>query len=304
MNLLIKLFIESGAILYKLDLHYLYILDEINLEKPYSLGQPLIRIIKSQEQLRQFYGIISALESQKNSLQEVIIEYCNCNAEFEVLKNCNNLEILRMRYYGNPEKLNILNCKINTLEIVGFQIDASYIIQILENSGLLLKRLKFSSDWILEEPLLLEALKVFCPNITYLNISFIEFSTQLLEVIDNLQNLQFLTLGCTSYSSAKEELKMLARQFAEILPSTLQYLDLRGVWLKPYMKIFLNNCNAPLKKLLLYELDKKIAEVIIEFCIRMKYVGLFEYLFLDDNIRNEMETYIKLVPYESIVIDC
>ncbi|KAF0547176.1 hypothetical protein F8M41_000746 [Gigaspora margarita] len=283
-----------------------------------QLFQALIRIIKSQEQLRQFsivgkqypaefYGIISALESQKNSLQEVLIEYCNCNAEFEVLKNCNNLEILRMRYYGNPEKLNILNCKINTLEIVGFQIDASYIIQILENSGLLLKRLKFSSDWILEEPLLLEALKVFCPNITYLNISFIEFSTQLLEVIDNLQNLQFLTLGCTSYSSAKEELKMLARQFAEILPSTLQYLDLRGVWLKPYMKIFLNNCNAPLKKLLIYELDKKIAEVIIEFCIRnrtLKYVGLFEYLFLDDNIRNEMETYIKLVPYESIVIDC
>ncbi|RIB06698.1 hypothetical protein C2G38_2216423 [Gigaspora rosea] len=78
--------------------------------------------------------IILALESQKNSLQEVILEYCNCSAEFEILKNSKNLEILHIRYYSNPELLNILNRKINTLEIVGVYIDASYIIQILENS--------------------------------------------------------------------------------------------------------------------------------------------------------------------------
>ncbi|KAF0519719.1 hypothetical protein F8M41_016473 [Gigaspora margarita] len=289
-------------------------LDRFHSEYEPQLFQALIRIIKSQEQLRQFsivgkhypqefYGIISALESQKNSLQEVIIESCNCSTEFEVLKNCKNLEILRMRY---PELLNTLNCKINTLEIVDFQIDAPYIFQILENSGLLLQRLKFNSESILEEPLLLEALKFFCPNITYLNISCIEFSTKLIELIDNLQNLQFLTLGCISHTPAKKEHKLLAKQIAEILPSTLQYLDLRGSWLKPYMNLFLNNCTAPLKKLLIYELDNQITEIIIKFCIRnktLKYVGLFEHWFLDDDIRNEMETYVTLVPHENIVVD-
>ncbi|KAF0480596.1 hypothetical protein F8M41_023688 [Gigaspora margarita] len=73
-----------------------------------QLLHALICIIKSQEQLRQFslvgggipkefYGVISALENQSNSLQEVIIENCAINTEFKVLMNCKNLEILRIK---------------------------------------------------------------------------------------------------------------------------------------------------------------------------------------------------------------
>ncbi|KAF0501153.1 hypothetical protein F8M41_020118 [Gigaspora margarita] len=61
------------------------------------LFHTIISIIKSQEQLKrfsleglnhptEFYGIISALECQKNSLHEVIISRCGYNKEFRIVK--------------------------------------------------------------------------------------------------------------------------------------------------------------------------------------------------------------------------
>ncbi|RIB00654.1 hypothetical protein C2G38_2233530 [Gigaspora rosea] len=117
-----------------------------------------------------FYGIISGLECQKNSLQEVIIKKCAYNKEFEV---------------------------------VDCPIDVHTIPLILEKSGLLLQRLRFiskNSDDIDEELFFLEAL--------------------------NLQKLQFLTLMCNIDDLPEEEMKIRTMKFAEILLSTLEYLDL------------------------------------------------------------------------------
>ncbi|KAF0503174.1 hypothetical protein F8M41_019672 [Gigaspora margarita] len=62
----------------------------------HTLSPALIHFIKSQEQLRkfilngnddcptEFYGIISALESQKDTLQEVTLEDCVFSAEFSL----------------------------------------------------------------------------------------------------------------------------------------------------------------------------------------------------------------------------
>ncbi|RIB13979.1 hypothetical protein C2G38_2196388 [Gigaspora rosea] len=85
-------------------------------------------------------------------------------------------------------------------------------------SSLILKRLKLSSILKVDEEtsiLELEALKSFCPNITYLGLGYIEFSTQLIEVIDNIDE-------------TKEELEVRVIHFAEILSLTLQYLKLLG----------------------------------------------------------------------------
>ncbi|KAF0408073.1 hypothetical protein F8M41_008626 [Gigaspora margarita] len=165
----------------------------------HALFHAIIQIIKSQEQLRlfsligvnclsEFYGIISALESQKNSLQEVIIDNCDFTTEFEILKYCKNLETLRIKYC-DMKLLKILSYKINTLEVVGVQSDGSIIAQILEMSGILLKRLKLDSRIsVREESSILEALKSFCPNITYLDISRIGFSAHLLELYKNFSN--------------------------------------------------------------------------------------------------------------------
>ncbi|KAF0501160.1 hypothetical protein F8M41_020125 [Gigaspora margarita] len=296
-NLLFKLFIESGATLYELDLNFseflelkpeifyslgqndqffsrlhhlsLDVISDFNIEnlatllsvlaknatkintleleefysdvEPqlfHSLFQAIICIIKSQDQLSlfsvaggdfpaNFHGIISALESQKYSLQEVIIESCGYSAEFEILKSCKNLESLRVRYCGT-KLLKVLDCKITSLEISDCPLDVQTIIIILKNTGTLLQRLKLeiSDDEIWEESLLLEALKSFCSNITYLNITNIGFSTQLIELIGNLQNLQFLTLWFIA-DIPEEELKIRVMQFAEILPPSLQYLELR-----------------------------------------------------------------------------
>ncbi|KAF0541535.1 hypothetical protein F8M41_005306 [Gigaspora margarita] len=291
-NLLFKLFIESGATLHKLVLGFSQSL-ELKPEIFYTLGEnkqffsriqhlslgvmydnniesittllrtlaknttkintielnyldsdyeqqifhTLIYIIKSQEQLRlfrltgyysmEFYGVISALESQKNSLQEVILGSCVFNAEFEVFNNCKKLETLRIRYC-NTKPLKLLDYKISTLEVVESEIDTHFMALIFEKSGILLQRLKLElNEEFQDELLLLEALKSFCPNITYLSIQEIGFSPQLVELIGNLQKLQFLTLWCDDvYDIPEEVMKIRVIQFSEILPLTLQYFDL------------------------------------------------------------------------------
>ncbi|RIB25471.1 hypothetical protein C2G38_2275803 [Gigaspora rosea] len=273
----------------------------------HSLFHVIIRIIKSQDQLKWFsldgedhptelYGIISALECQKNSLQEVIINECAYNKEFEVLKDCKNLETLRILNCGS-KLLNLLDCKISTLE-VDCPIDAQTIPLNLEKSGLLLQRLSFNPknlEDIHEALFFLEALKSFCPNITHLNISNIGVSTQLVEIIGNLQKLQFLSLRCFINDIQEEGMKIRVMLFAGILPLTLQYLDLGNTW-QPCLDIFLNHCNAPLKRLLIYRLnDEKHTRALIEFCLRNKalnYVGVYRYSDLGENLRKEVETHV------------
>ncbi|RIB29366.1 hypothetical protein C2G38_2155411 [Gigaspora rosea] len=280
----------------------------------------LINVIKSQEQLRlfgidgaefltEFHGMISALESQKNSLQEVIIDSCAFNEEFEVLKICKNLETLRIKNCDQTlSKLSkILEHKINTLEVICCRIYVQqHIALMLEKSGILLQRLRLDLN-CQEYTLLLEALKSFCPNIIYLDIMNIKFSTQLVELFSDLQKLKFLSLRCYNDSIPDEELKKQVIQFSEILPLTLQYLNLNN-WFGPYTDILLNHCNVPLKKLLIYEINnEKIAKALIEFCIRNKtlnYVGVCKYFDLDDNIRKEVEAYVELVPFERIRVYC
>ncbi|KAF0546347.1 hypothetical protein F8M41_001448 [Gigaspora margarita] len=366
-NLLFKLFVESGATLHKLDLYFSDY--EINPEIFYSLGRneqffsllqdlsldlkpgfttetvttllriitknatklstlklkgfypydepdlfhALICIIKSQEQLRQFsliggdefpmefHGVVSALESQKKSLQEILIKFCYCNTEFEVLMNCKNLEILSIEYCNHE---NILEASINTLKVNRWRIDASSIVQILLKSGTLLQRLSLVSedDPIQEEPLLLETLKSFCPNITYLSIDGVRFSTQFQDLIGNLQKLQFLTLWDDDEILTDEQVM----QFAKLLPLTLQYLDLNYSCLESYIDILLSNCYAPLKYLLVNRLcDEKKAKALAEFCIRNKslnYVAVC--VDLDDNIKKKVEEYVTLMPYDHAVVNC
>ncbi|RIB25465.1 hypothetical protein C2G38_2165788 [Gigaspora rosea] len=243
----------------------------------HTLFHAIIRIIKSQDQLKWFsldgkghhlkelHGVISALECQKNTLQEVIINNCTYNKEFEVLKDCKNLETLRI---------------FEAVEFIRFFIPKDF-------------------DDIHKVLFFLKALKSFCPNITYLNIQYIDFSIQLLELIGNLQKLQFLSLWCLIDDNIQEEeLKVHVIQFAQILPLTLQYLDLGNTW-EPYIDILLSHCNAPLKKLLIYHLnDEKYTRALIEFCIRNKdlnYVGIYKYSDLDENFRQEVETHVTNV---------
>ncbi|KAF0555472.1 hypothetical protein F8M41_017195 [Gigaspora margarita] len=287
----------------------------------HALYYALICIIKSQKQLikfklhgnhfpRKFHGIISALESQKNSLQEVKLIDCDYNAEFEVLKNFKKLEAFRFWYHNNEKLLKILNYKVSTLEIVNFRFKASTLAQILEKSGVLLQRLIYCSgdELFWEESLLLNAIKSFCPNITYLSLWSIGLSTQFLELMNNLPKLQFLSLCRLIHNIpvTVEELKIIVMQFAEILPLTLQYLDFRNPLFNQYVDIFLNHCNAPLKKLLINHLDnKKNTKALIKFCIRKKtlnYVGLIRYCDLTNNIRKDVKTYVTLVPHYRILV--
>ncbi|KAF0469706.1 hypothetical protein F8M41_025505 [Gigaspora margarita] len=241
----------------RLEFHSKYVSKLIH-----TLLPVLIHFIKSQEQLRkfilndrdgcptEFYSIISALESQKDTLQEVTLDGCVFSAKFEVLNNCKNLETLRI-LDCDMELLKILDHNISTLEISHHQIDVPITLQILEKFGILLQRLKIEARLVIrKESLLLEAIKSFCPNIIYLYITNIGFSTKLLELIGNLQKLQFLSLGY-AYHTPKDEERIRVMQFAKILPSTLQYLDIAlgipDTLLDSFIDILLDHCNTPLK---------------------------------------------------------
>ncbi|RIB14752.1 hypothetical protein C2G38_2094998, partial [Gigaspora rosea] len=232
-----------------------------------KLYHTFLCIVKSQEQLKrfdliggeglpaEFYGIISALEYQKNSLQEIKIDYCAYSKEFETLSNCEKLKVIRILYCDEDNKLlKILNTncyRICTLEITSYSLDALNIIQILEKSGLLLQRLKLNSEEeeISSQSNLLETLTTYCPNIVYLYISHIELSQQFLKLVESLQKLQYLTLLWIN-DGPEEVTKGRVMQFAEKLPLTLQYLNLGDIWSNSHINILLNHCNVPLKQLL------------------------------------------------------
>ncbi|KAF0369764.1 hypothetical protein F8M41_013358 [Gigaspora margarita] len=202
----------------------------------------------------------------------------------------------------------ILEPSVNTLEIISYLVYPSNLVPILKNSGSLLQRLRLGADddLIDEDSVLIETLASFCPSITYLNIVSIEFSAQLVELIGNLQKLQFLTLWCNHYMPP-DELEILLTLFAETLPSTLQYLDLMYSTLTPHIHVLLNNCHAPLKNLLIDRFEnKETIKALIEFCElkrTLKYVGVNS-RYLNDDIKKEVEGYVSLVPHESIVVDC
>ncbi|KAF0444664.1 hypothetical protein F8M41_003349 [Gigaspora margarita] len=313
-------------------------LDESYSQYDSQLIHELINIIKSQEQLRQFtlagilpdefHGIISALECQKQSLREVIIETCGYSDEFKILMNCENLEILRMRFCDYENIMELLDNKINTLEILDYEIDASELALFFKKSGKLLQRLKLESldAIIFDQSLLLDALKSFCPNITYLDVSIIEFSTQFLVLIGNLRKLQFLTLSVDTLSVDEIPDEERVIRFAKILPLTLQYLDLRYSCLISFIEILLKYCYAPLKKLLIDDLDEDKLKALIKFSNKrnrsLSYVGVSNYsdLGLDDIGRTEeyvrlsysatvqeyleVEDLFTLVPCEDIIVHC
>ncbi|KAF0557802.1 hypothetical protein F8M41_012258 [Gigaspora margarita] len=121
-----------------------------------------------------------------------------------------------------------------------------------------------------------------------------------------LQRLKLESKNGVEEQEEEEELKMRVMQFAKILPLTLQYLDLSYSGLSSYIDILLNNCDAPLKNLLINHLDdNKTIKALIKFCIRkrtLNYVGIS--IDTDSHIKKEVEVYIKLVPSHRITVYC
>ncbi|RIB05115.1 hypothetical protein C2G38_2220560 [Gigaspora rosea] len=263
-----------------------------------QLLHSLICIINSQKQLKQFYihgfsenlpSIISVLKSQKQSLREVKIFGWKFTEVFKVVSNLENLESL---YLGNCEFSN----NTELLKILR---------KIFTKSKL--SQLESKREDLIEKSLLLETIKSFCPNITYLHIRHIKLSARFQELIGNLQKLQFLTLHNLVYELdeiTEEELRRQVMQFAGILPSTLQYLDIMRSHLSSYIDTLLNHCNAPLKKLLINHLDKKNANALIEFSRRKRTLNCVGVYKLYGNFKKEMEGYVTLVPYEDAAVDC
>ncbi|RIB05038.1 hypothetical protein C2G38_2254034 [Gigaspora rosea] len=271
------------------------------------LCHALANIIRSQCQLTEFnltgmdlnvQEIIFALATQQKSLKEFKIDYCyDSGINFNVLLKCEKLETLRIRWYD--EKSEILkplsngSCNLNTLEIIDLEVDSSDVIQILKKNV------------VQSQSSLLEILLKFCPNITYLNISSIELSIQLIDLIGSLKNLQFLTL---LWYSEKPAVIIRARiiQLIRATSPFLEYIEWRNINREDssYVDILLYHCNAPLKKLICSN-GKETIKAIIDFCKQkktLKYVNIF-YPDLKD-VEKNLEKYVKLLQYDEIVENC
>ncbi|KAF0469431.1 hypothetical protein F8M41_025538 [Gigaspora margarita] len=156
-------------------------------------------LIRSQRKLRKldisyeksFKGVISALKSQENSLQELILsgQYI---PEYMVLKDCETLEVLRIK---DRDAIPILKqladglCKLSTLDIGDGKLTSSDIIPLIRNSGQILQRLRLvpSDENIPSQSLLWKTLIEYCPNLIYFCICCVELSNQFVEFIEGLQ---------------------------------------------------------------------------------------------------------------------
>ncbi|RIB15487.1 hypothetical protein C2G38_2319377 [Gigaspora rosea] len=218
----------------------------------------------------EFYGIFSALDSQKNTLQDVTLRDCVFSAEFEVLDNCKNLETLRI-LDCDTELLKILDYNISTLEISYSQIDVPIIVQILEKSLLAIyKSFKFLSlGFFYHTPkeegkiLIMQLAKILPSTLQYLDIA--------LGIPDTLLD-SFIAI------------------LLDHCNAPLKKLLISGGDLN-------NEKNA--KALIRY--CTRIRS--------LNYVGIaknYDYLGYDlcDDIRNVLEKYVTLVPYSHIVVDC
>ncbi|KAF0488030.1 hypothetical protein F8M41_022424 [Gigaspora margarita] len=294
-------------------------LNTLNSIHAQPINEVFASIIKPQQHIRRIilnyqlnlHSIVSALESQCKSLQEIKIFKCDCSDEFRILMDCENLKVFRAIYSADRILLRILStsiCKLTILEISSNQFDASNVIQILERSGSLLQRLKLESSLeVISQSSLLETLTNFCPNITYLYISSIKFSTQLPRLIQGLQRLQFLTLKWIRDENERANvIKKRVIRLAKLLPSTLRYLEWKALRSNPHNDDLLNNCNAPLGKLLIH-VDfgkKKLSETLIKFHVRKKTLRYVNVTSTDLNLVKDFEGYVIHVPYEKLVVHC
>ncbi|KAF0511817.1 hypothetical protein F8M41_018181 [Gigaspora margarita] len=262
-NLLFKLFVESGATLHKLGLYFSDY--EINPEIFYSLGRN-----------EQFFSRLQDLSL--GGISEFNIE--SVNALLEILaKNTTKINALKLEHYSNyePRTLHALEYIIKSQEQLR-QFSLSGIFEYLTKFHGIISALdcqnKSLYEVIIESCTCDTEFKVLmnCKNLGILRIHDcnVEFSTQFLVLIGNLQKLQFLTLW-DIYEILGDEPKIQIMQFAKLLPLTLQYLDLRNSCLSSYIDILFNNCNASLKYLLIDRHDdEKGSKALIEFCIRKK----------------------------------
>ncbi|RIB22077.1 hypothetical protein C2G38_1031727 [Gigaspora rosea] len=303
-----------------------------------QLCQELKFIIKSQDHLKYFkfaskldtrprdlYGIVLALKSQKKALKGIILEGCAYSTEFEALRDCENLKAIRIYHCSkgmSKEIFTTFNSKISILEVHTSGLYASGLVQILEKSGSSLQRFKLNDEdncskfifnkqrYLIKcQSLLLETLMTSCPNIVYLCIlGIVKYSTHIPKLLSSLQKLQFLTISWNNEFDVKK-LKACAKQFAEILPPTLQYLDISKLCLDSYVNILLDHCDAPLKKLsinLPFHNEGETINAIIRFCIRKKTLNFVSVNEMSDwrNIEKDLERYVKVVSYHSFVVSC
>ncbi|CAG8566111.1 5276_t:CDS:1 [Scutellospora calospora] len=303
----------------------------------------LANFIKSQRRLRKFditdltytisfSGVISALKNQENSLRELVLNG-RYTSEFMVFNSFEKLEVLRIKNHEAEPLLKQLSdvcCKISTLDINIKMVNTDNVIPLLRKSGSQLQRLSIvSSDCIIPlQSKLLRTLTDFCPNIIYFCIYYIELSNQLLKLIEGLRKLQFLSLGCTDTEIEITKSRIIS--LSKTLPSTLRYLQWDYVERNKildsythsstsYIQSILKYCEAPLEKLIIYELDKGIIKAIIDFCIRKGTLKYGCYMngprilksgcYLNRPIDyweelEELEEYIELMTYKYIVVRC
>ncbi|KAF0542518.1 hypothetical protein F8M41_004502 [Gigaspora margarita] len=215
-NLLLKLFVESGATLHKF---ILYFSDYgISPEIFYSLGRNDLffsRLLDLSlgpipDSAENVIALLKILAKNATKISALKLEEFYCDYEPQLLHALiciieSQEKLQQFSLVGGEgvtiEFHNIISAlekffHVRTLEITDCSVNTSNIIQILQKSGPLLRRLKLEStdEVYLKKSILLEALKSFCPNITYLDIPCIILSTQLVELIGDLQQLQFLTL--------------------------------------------------------------------------------------------------------------
>ncbi|CAG8504491.1 3486_t:CDS:1 [Funneliformis mosseae] len=272
-------------------------------DKEMLTARNLERLIQSQTQLLSlsFYSItanvaylLGCLSYSSNTLTSIKFNYC----DFTNISSFNGLN-----YLSHLESLQFIHCKgitvrvfqpllniptplkIKTLKLEGQIAETVFIQLLLQKAGSYVENLELKLWVDVERKRVFESIIKYCDKIQFLHLYEIDYVNipQLYKLITQVRkNLKYLSLQNKNYhppyillSGNKDNLRvssMILENLGQILPSSLNYLDLNLVIDPTNFKDFLDNCKHFVRLSRLLVKNKNIKEIDDTFNILKKFV--------------------------------
>ncbi len=301
------------------------------------LSTNIPNLIQSQTQLLSLsleYISITPFKYCSNTLTSIKFIHCNfANIllfdGFESFTQLKSLQFILCRGLTTQLFQSLLNIpvplKIQSLKVVIDVLSISRIDLLLQKIGSYLENLDLRIYKDTEREIALKSIGNYCDRIKFLHLSWINDNNipQFYKLITHLnKHLKYLSLQQKFSFPHENDLKigsMILKGLGQILPGTLEYLNLHLLINPNDLRFFLDNCNhvVRLNKLLVKNCDMKNIDItfnILKEFVREKKIKNFAYrigrnLFDPEkyqNLRklvNEFQSFVKMKKYDDLILN-
>ncbi|RIA89311.1 hypothetical protein C1645_806337 [Glomus cerebriforme] len=255
--------------------------------------------------------LVNSLSSQVHSLVSLRFEDTDfTDVSSKGFADCSNLKTIELldcrtndSYTFWEPFIQISRIQLSKFTLVRTPINPKAIEAILKNSDRNLRELTLDKIVIESMPEILNILKSYCKNLIYLKISLIEindFTQRLFNILPTFKRLKSLIIR-NSRLNTKYMINKL--KLGPSLPKSLRLLDMDLEISANMLKKFLDNCAAPLERLILnYSIgftDEHLKHILKYWRTKktLKSIG-FTYrsppeLFIMSSVTEKMEARVK-----------